>query len=235
LELDVPAEPVVVRGDPDRLAQVIDNLLTNAQKFTARGGRIAVRLTADPAAGRARLSVADDGVGIAPELLPHIFQRYRQAEAEPDRPNGGLGLGLALVKGLVEVHGGTVTASSPGAGAGATFTVELPLEATSRPRDPAGDPAALGTPGRPAALRVKVLVIEDNRDGADSLAVLLRLFGFDARVAYGGAEGVAAAKADPPAVVLCDLALPGMDGYAVAAALRADPATAGARLVAVSG
>jgi CheY-like chemotaxis protein len=149
-----------------------------------------------------------------------VFQRYRQVEVNPDRENGGLGLGLALVKGLVGLHGGSVSAASDGPGTGATFTVVLPLDGNGEPA-----PASKG----------KVLVIEDNRDGADSLAVLLRLFGYDARVAYSGADGVAAAKLDPPDVVLCDLGLPQMDGYAVAAALRADPTTAGTGLVAVSG
>jgi signal transduction histidine kinase len=223
LNLDVPAEPVWVRGDADRLAQVLDNLLGNAHKFTAAGGRVSVRLAVDPAAKLATVTVADTGVGIPAEQLPHVFQRYRQAHADPDRLNGGLGLGLALVKGLVELHGGTVAAASGGPGAGATFAVELPL-------DLAEPPAALAAGPKP-----KVLVIEDNRDGADSLAVLLRLFGFDARVAYSGPAGIAAAQVDPPAVVLLDLGMPGMDGYAVAAALRADPATAGACLVAVSG
>jgi CheY-like chemotaxis protein len=157
-------------------------------------------------------------------LLPTVFQRYRQAHVDPERPNGGLGLGLALVKGLVELHGGTVTAASEGPDCGTTVTISLPLD---------GD-AEADTDER-IRRTDKVLVIEDNRDGADSLAVLLRLFGFDVRVAYTGPDGVAAAKADPPNVVLCDLGLPGMDGYAVAAALRAEPTTAAVHMVAVSG
>jgi CheY-like chemotaxis protein len=220
MTLEAPADPVPVRGDADRLAQVLDNLLDNAHKFTDRGGLITVRLTRDIDSGRAVLTVADSGVGIAADLLPTVFQRYRQAQVDPERENGGLGLGLALVKGLVELHGGTVSAASDGPGAGATFTVVLPLFDEG---EPVAEPQA------------KVLVIEDNRDSADSLAVLLRLFGYDAGVAYTGANGLAAAKADPPDVILCDLGLPGLDGYAVAAALRADPTTAGARLVAVSG
>jgi signal transduction histidine kinase/CheY-like chemotaxis protein len=220
MTLEAPAEPVLIRGDADRLAQVLDNLLDNAHKFTDRGGRITVRLTRDLDEGRAVLTIADSGVGIAPDLLPTVFQRYRQAQVDPERENGGLGLGLALVKGLVELHGGTVSAASDGPGAGSTFTVALPLFDE-------GESVATS--------QAKVLVIEDNRDSADSLAVLLRLFGYDARVAYSGADGLTAAKADSPDVILCDLGLPGLDGYAVAAALRADPTTAGARLVAVSG
>jgi signal transduction histidine kinase/CheY-like chemotaxis protein len=218
LVLQLASAPVLVRGDADRLAQVLDNLLDNAQKFTDRGGRISVSLTAD--AGRATLTVADTGVGIPPTALPTVFQWYRQAQVDPERENGGLGLGLALVKGLVELHGGNVSAASDGPGHGATITIVLPTNGG-------------GEHGVPAT--AKVLVIEDNRDGADSLAVLLRLFGYDARVAYSGQEGVSAAKADPPDIILCDLGLPGMDGYAVAAALKADAATADIQLVAISG
>src|SRR5207247_508381 len=130
-----PADAVAVRGDADRLAQVLDNLLANAYKFTAAGGRTAVRLAADPDGRQAILTVADSGVGISLDALPTIFQRYRQAQVDPERPNGGLGLGLALVKGLVELHGGTVSAASDGAGAGATFMVVLPLDENGVPAD----------------------------------------------------------------------------------------------------
>jgi signal transduction histidine kinase/CheY-like chemotaxis protein len=222
--LALPAGPVWVHGDADRLAQVLDNLLVNAHKFTDRGGRVSVSVATDPASGRATVAVRDDGVGIDPALLPRLFRRYLQSEVDPERAQGGLGLGLALVKGLVELHGGSVAAHSAGLGQGSVFTVTLPAEAAPPPAEPVDTPP-----------RTRVLVIEDNRDGADSLAVLLRLFGFEVRVAYAGAEGVAQARAEAPDVALCDLGLPGMDGYAVARALQADPATAGVRLVAVSG
>jgi signal transduction histidine kinase/CheY-like chemotaxis protein len=224
VELTLPAGPVWVHGDADRLAQALDNLLANAAKFTDRGGRVAVAVDADPAAGRATVTVRDDGVGIDPALLPRLFCRYLQAEVDPERAQGGLGLGLALVKGLVELHGGSVAAHSDGLGRGSAFTITLPIETTEPPAEAADAPP-----------RTRVLVIEDNQDGADSLAVLLRLFGFEVRVAYAGPDAIAQARAEPPDVALCDLGLPGMDGYAVARALQADPATAGVRLVAVSG
>jgi CheY-like chemotaxis protein/anti-sigma regulatory factor (Ser/Thr protein kinase) len=227
LALELPAEPVWVSGDPDRLAQAVDNLLTNAHKFTDAGHSIRVRVEADPGLGRALVSVRDNGIGIDPALVPQVFQRYLQAQVDTDRAQGGLGLGLALVKGLVELHGGGVTAHSAGAGAGASFSFWLPTDATAAPAEPPAAPAAAAPP--------RLLVIEDNRDGADSLAMLLRLFGYDVCVTYTGPEGVAAAQAEPPDVVLCDLALPGMDGYAVARALRADPAMADTVLIAVSG
>ena len=222
LTLESPATPVSIRGDADRLSQVLDNLLANAFKFTSSGGRTSVCLTADPSTGRAIITVQDTGIGISSDLLPTIFQRYRQAHVDPERTNGGLGLGLALAKGLVELHGGTVTAASPGAGSGTTITVVLPVDPNS---------VAVDSRGRNG----RVLVIEDNRDAADSLVVLLRLFGFDVRVAYSGSDGIAAAQADPPDVILCDLGLPGLDGFAVAAALRPDPLTARVTMIAVSG
>jgi PAS domain S-box-containing protein len=227
LRVEVPETPVWVTGDATRLAQVLDNLLSNAAKFTARGGEVAVALTAE--AGRAVLRVRDTGVGIEPALLPHVFEVFTQAEQALDRSRGGLGLGLALVKGLVELHGGSVEADSAGLGQGTVFTVYLPAEAEL--------PALLDRPvhPEPPAKRLRVLIVEDNRDAADSLRMLLTLFGYEVSVAYSGPEGVAAARRARPDVVVCDIGLPGMDGFSVASAIRRDPATADARLIAVTG
>jgi CheY-like chemotaxis protein len=165
---------------------------------------------------------------MAPEMLERLFQPFTQAESTLDRSKGGLGLGLALVKGLVELHGGEVRACSPGLGLGAQFTVELPLLAEEHlPQEPAPTPSAL--------VRRRILVVEDNRDAADSLRELLELENQQVVVAYSGPDGVAAARELRPDLILCDIGLPGMSGFEVARALRAIPALDGAWLVALSG
>jgi signal transduction histidine kinase len=229
VRFDLPATPVWVKADPTRLAQVLDNLLENALKFTDRGGEVAVRLVALPDTRQAVLTIRDTGVGIEPEVLPQLFEPFTQADQSLERSRGGLGLGLSLVRGLVELHGGKVQAASSGKGRGAEFTVWLPLA-----EEP---PALLPKPARQVSgtKPLRVLVVEDNPDAAESLRILLELGGHEVRVAHSGPAGVGTAKEVRPQVVLCDIGLPGMDGYAVAAALRQDPATAGARLIAVTG
>jgi PAS domain S-box-containing protein len=224
-----PETPVWVRGDATRLIQIVGNLLNNAAKFTAPGGEVRVRLTATADGRRAELSVCDTGVGMEPAVLDRLFEPFSQADRTLDRARGGLGLGLALVKGLVELHGGEVVARSGGKDQGAEFLVRLPLE---------GEPAALSR--SPANLarngnRLRILVVEDNRDAANSLRVLLELLGHQVAVAYSGPEGVSAARQERPDVVLCDIGLPGLNGYGVARALRQDPTTAATRLIAVTG
>jgi signal transduction histidine kinase/CheY-like chemotaxis protein len=226
LEVEAPPGPVWVEGDRTRLAQVLGNLLGNAAKFTDRGGRVTVRLTA--ADGRAEVAVRDTGVGLEPAMLPRLFEAFAQADRSLDRSKGGLGLGLALVKGLVELHGGEVRAASEGPGRGATFTFRLPLAGEGPAK--AAAPAAAD-----AHARRRVLIVEDNRDAADSLRMLLELAGHEVAVAYTGAEGLRAAQARRPDVVLCDLGLPGLSGFEVARALRQGADTAGVRLIAVSG
>jgi signal transduction histidine kinase/CheY-like chemotaxis protein len=226
LEMDLPPTPLWVEGDGTRLAQVVDNLLHNAGKFTNPGGRVAVRV--QRAEGLATVTVRDTGVGIAPDLLPHIFDTLTQADATLDRLHGGLGLGLALVKGLTELHGGAVQAHSEGLGRGAEFTVTLPLEQGQHEERP---PAAAGQQGRP----LRILMVEDNRDGAETLQTLLRLAGHEVALAVTGPEGVELARRFRPDVVLCDIGLPGMDGFAVGRALRQDSTTARSRLIVLSG
>jgi signal transduction histidine kinase len=230
LAVEVPPTPVWVSGDATRLVQVLNNLLDNAVKYTDRGGSISVRVATEAAQGQAVLRVSDTGMGIGPDLLPRVFEPLSQAERGLDRSGGGLGLGLSVVKGLVELHGGTVEASSPGPGRGAEFVVRLPVH---------GEPAALSSSsptGKPTGRLLRVLIIEDNQPAADSLRVLLELLGHEVRVASTGPEGLAVARSWLPEVVLCDIGLPGgLDGYAVAAALRRDPATAKARLIAITG
>jgi signal transduction histidine kinase/ActR/RegA family two-component response regulator len=226
LEMDLPPTPLWVEGDATRLAQVVDNLLHNAGKFTNPGGRVTVRV--QRADGQAAITVRDTGIGIAPDLLPHVFETLTQADATLERSQGGLGLGLALVKGLVELHGGAVQAQSDGLGRGAAFTVTLPLQQEApEERSP---PAAA-----PAGRALRILMVEDNRDGAETLQTLLRLAGHEVALAVTGPEGVDMARRFRPDVVLCDIGLPGMDGFAVGRALREDPSTSRSRLIVLSG
>lgn len=227
LRLEVDAStPVWVDGDSTRLAQVAGNLLNNAVKFSDPGGRIAIRVT--PRDGLAVLTVRDTGIGFAPSLVPQLFQTFAQGERLPERNRGGLGLGLALVQGLVKLHGGTVEARSDGPGRGAEFTVRLPL--APAPREPTPLPPTM----RPPARKRRVLMIEDNRDAAFSLQIILELAGHEVSLAHTGPAGLEAARRLRPDVVLCDLGLPEMDGYAVATALRDDP-NCKSFLVAMSG
>ena len=227
LELHTPGDPVQVFGDATRLRQVLDNLLDNARKFTGSGGSVSVRLTS--AQGEAELSVRDTGIGIEPRILPHLYEVFSQADNSLERTRGGLGLGLSLTKGLVELHGGRIEASSEGVGRGAEFTVGLPLVEEL--------PALTGTTvaGARGDTGLRVLVIEDNRDAADSLRMFLELMGHEVRVAYAGDTGLSAATERPHDVIVCDIGLPVMDGYAIARALRTNPATAQTRLIALTG
>jgi CheY-like chemotaxis protein len=205
---------------------VLRNLLANGAKFTDPGGEVAVAVRAD--GGAVVLRVRDTGVGIAPDLLPRVFDAFTQADESLDRARGGLG--LALVKGVVELHGGTVRAASPGRGGGAEFTVTLP--AAAEPADPPADapPSEAG-----AGRRLRVLIVEDNRDAADSLRMFLELTGSEVVVAHTGPDGVELARRAAPDLVLCDIGLPGLDGYEVARRIRDEAAGSRPVLVALTG
>jgi PAS domain S-box-containing protein len=224
---DLPAESVWLLADPDRLAQVVSNLLNNAAKFTPDGGRITLRARTDGT--DAVVSVRDTGVGIPREQLPRLFEMYTQFA--PGRPHGGLGIGLSLVRSLVELHGGTVTARSDGPGAGSEFTIRLPIR-TDVPADELREPGAF----RLHPSQRRVLVVDDNRDSADTLARLLGMIGFDVRVAYEGPQALREAREFLPEVVLLDIGMPGMSGHEVARALRSEPGpVADALLIAMTG
>jgi len=229
LELAPARAHLFISGDGDRLAQVVGNLLQNAAKFTPPEGRVTVTVSEEAGGRRAALRVADTGPGMTPEVLARLYEPFAQADRTLDRSKGGLGLGLALVKRLVELHGGEVTASSAGPGQGSEFTVHLPLVEKQPEEPPPPDRRALSLPRR------RVLVIEDNHDAADSLRELLEFEHQDVAVAYDGPEGIAKARSFRPDVVLCDIGLPGMNGYDVARAFRADAALGGAFLVALTG
>ncbi len=227
--LHLPDSPLWIDGDRTRVAQIVGNLLNNSAKFTEAGGNVFVVVEESVSLRQAIIRVRDMGVGIAPEMASRLFEAFTQADATLDRSKGGLGLGLALVKGFVEMHGGTVSVESEGLGKGAEFTVRFPLEATTTSAvAPVRRVATNGAAGR-------VLVIEDNVDAADSLGEALELGAHTVEVAYSGAEGIEKARAFKPDVVLCDIGLPGMDGYAVARAMRADRELRGVSLVALTG
>jgi signal transduction histidine kinase len=213
LHVHLPEHPVRVEGDRARLTQVIANLLNNAAKYQHKGGRI--DLTLSEAAGTATLSVRDRGVGLAPEALAHIFSLFWQCERSAGEAQGGLGIGLSLVRTLVEMHHGTVSVASEGAGMGSEFVVTLPTAA------PGVSVEAAAEPVHEQRTRRKVLVVDDNRDAAESLATLLRLDGHDVHVAFDGPDALELAPRMQPDVILLDIGLPGLDGYEVCRRIRA--------------
>jgi PAS domain S-box-containing protein len=230
LALRLPDQPARVTGDRKRLVQVLANLLNNAAKYTPEGGRIELRM--EVAQREVELTVSDNGIGIDSKVLPRVFDLFTQAERSPDRSQGGLGLGLALVKSLVELHGGRVLADSAGAGTGATFTIRLP-RADRSAADPLPRDGSAGLPrtGRP----LRLMVVDDNRDAARSLAMLLRAGGHEVAIEYEPLAALARARDEAPEACLLDIGLPGMDGNELARRLRALPQTAHALLIAITG
>jgi signal transduction histidine kinase/ActR/RegA family two-component response regulator len=229
LTVSLPAEPVVLEADATRIEQVLANLLNNAAKFTEPGGDIA--LSVEVRGAEAALRIRDNGTGIAPDLLPRIFDLFVQEDRSLARSHGGLGIGLTLVRSLVERHGGRVEARSEGLGRGSEFVVHLPVLAGAPPIEAGPGPAEAPARQDPA----RVLLVEDNLDAADALAELLRMWGHEVEVVHDGASAVQRAGEARPDVVLLDIGLPGMDGYQVAGALRALPDLHGALLVALTG
>ena len=229
LTVSAPQDALWVDGDAVRLAQILANLLNNAAKFTDRGGEVALRVRRE--GGAAVICVRDNGRGIAPEALPRLFEMFSRADRTSGGAPGGLGIGLALARRLAEMHGGTLQAASEGPGKGAEFTLRVPL---ARPVARAAAPPRAGQARIPAR---RVLVVDDNRDAAESLGLLLRHLGAEVRVACAGHEALEAFQAYDPAVVLLDLGMPGMDGYEVARRLRAHAGPGGRRvpIVALTG
>ena len=227
VELVPASESLAVEVDATRISQVMLNLISNAAKYTPPGGHISIALSRERDEVVAR--VRDDGIGIAPELLPKIFDLFTQGDHSLDRSEGGLGIGLTIARRIVELHGGTLRASSEGLGKGSLFEVRLPAALGAATGEPA--PAAVMAP----APRRRVLVVDDNRDSADSMAILLRAMGHEVEKAYDGPAALELAARQRPEVVLLDIGLPGMDGYEVARALRSAPGGADLTLIAVTG
>ncbi|MET0320784.1 MAG: response regulator, partial [Duganella sp.] len=224
-ELEQNLEAGWVQGDATRLEQIISNLIDNALKYTPAGGRIEVRTWAED--DEVVLSVRDSGVGIAADLLPHVFDVFVQGASTLDRSQGGLGIGLSLVRRLTDLHGGEIEADSKGPGGGSTFTLRLPRIArqaeTAAPAAPAGD-------GKPT-----LVLIEDNEDGREMMSMMLGCYGYQVRAAEDGLRGLDAVREFRPDLALVDIGLPGIDGYEVARRLRADPATRHIKLIALTG
>jgi signal transduction histidine kinase/ActR/RegA family two-component response regulator len=234
LALEMPDQAVHVPGDETRLVQTIANLLNNAAKFTPEGGRIdlTLRTTQDAL----RLHVKDNGAGISPELLPAVFELFTQGTRTLERSQGGLGLGLALVKKLVELHGGRVSAYSSGPGQGSEFIVELPLESSNEAKpDGRSGPAIPPPTGQAHRAGLYIAVVDDNPDSADTLATLLRAQGHEVAVHYSPHDALRAAATRAPQAYLLDIGLPDIDGYELARRLRALPQAAQSRLIAITG
>ena len=229
LQVLLPGEPVQVDADPVRLAQVFSNLLTNAAKYTPQGGSITLEARED--GHEVAVTVRDTGIGIAPEMLGKLFQMYSQAAPALQRAQGGLGIGLSLVRGLVQLHGGRVEAHSPGPHKGSEFTVHLPL--------PVADAGEAPRPDVPGAAMVRlsrrVLVVDDNRDSADTLSTLLQVLGCEVGVAYDGEQALRVAREFKPDAVLLDLGMPRLNGFEACECMRREPWGKGICIVAVTG
>jgi PAS domain S-box-containing protein len=219
LKVSLPPEPIPLEADVTRLAQVLGNLLNNSAKYTDRGGRI--WLTARRDGDQVRVTVQDTGIGIPASALPNIFDMFSQVDRSIERSTGGLGIGLALVKGLVEMHGGTIQAESPGEGQGSTFTVRLPI-LIDRMESPLGEPAE-GADSAAAGSKRRILVVDDNRDSADSMALMLQLLGNEIWTAHDGLEAVELAEQFRPQVILMDIGMPGLSGYEATRRIREQP------------
>lgn len=228
LSLKLPAQAAQVRGDSTRLVQIVTNLLNNATKYTPQGGTIELELTQD--ASWLQVVVRDNGIGIDAKLLPHVFDLFVQGERSPDRAQGGLGVGLALVKSLVERHGGSVRVTSEGLGAGSEFTIKLPRAHGIAPV------LELCQKGRIAPdASLDLLIVDDNADAADTLSLFLSTVGHQSRVAYEGHSALKIAAEAAPHVLLLDIGLPDIDGYELARRIRALPETVNATLIALTG
>ena len=232
LSVSLPPEPLVVEADAVRLSQVFANLLNNAAKYTQTGGRIELTLFGE--GDEALISVRDNGVGIPQDMLSRVFGMFTQLDRGAGRTRGGLGIGLALARSLIGMHGGSVHAFSDGSGRGSEFIVRLPILRAPMERDTAIEAAPVIRDRAVLAPR-RVLVVDDDRDAADSLGVLLRLLAADVHVVYDGAATLTAMQTYKPAVVLLDLDMPGISGYEVARRIRADPDCQHVTLIAVTG
>ncbi len=228
IKLDLPPEPVYIDGDMVRLSQVFSNLLNNAAKYTKRGGQISISAARE--GEEVVIHIADNGIGISPELLPRVFDMFLQADSAIERSHGGLGIGLTLVKKLVEMHDGRVEAFSEGENKGSDFVVTLPASPMQASE---GSDSEKNKPGKTAAVRV--LVVDDNIDSARTLGWMLELQGHEVQLAFDAKEAMAAAEKFQPSIVMMDIGLPGMTGYELCPAMRKMPGMEDAVFIAQTG
>ena len=231
LTVSMPSMPIVLLADATRLGQIIANLLNNAAKYTPQGGTLQLNVLAS--SNQASIHIIDNGVGISAEMLPKVFDMFTQVDPSTDRSQGGLGIGLTLVRTLVEMHSGTVEANSKGRGYGSEFVVRLPWDRSLIA------PAPVMNSPQPSeqdiGLSRRILIIDDNADAADSLATVLDMHWHHTRTAYDGPSGILAAQEFLPDIILLDIGLPGMSGYEVARKLRQDPIVSETMLIALTG
>jgi CheY-like chemotaxis protein/anti-sigma regulatory factor (Ser/Thr protein kinase) len=227
LTVSLPGTPVILDADLTRLTQVFGNLLSNSAKYTPKGGRIG--LSAERRNGEVLISVRDTGIGIPEQFLPTIFDMFSQVDRSFERSSGGLGIGLALVRGLVEMHGGTVSAASAGENKGSTFTITLPVVVGRR--EPTDPPQATATIGP----MLRILVVDDSRDGAESMAAMLGLLNHDVSTAHDGVEAVEAAQRFRPDVILMDVGMPRLNGLDATRRIREQPWGKEIRIIALTG
>ncbi len=228
LTVSLPADPVPLDADLTRLAQVFSNLLTNSAKYTQRGGRI--WLSAELRGDELLVTIRDTGIGIPPEALPGLFDMFSQVDRSIERATGGLGIGLALVKGLTEMHGGRVEAASPGLGRGSTFIVRLPVAEPLQPT-----PVHTGEEPTAAAAGHRILVVDDSVDSAVSLGRILKMFGHEVRTAHDGIEAVEAAQEFGPELILMDVGMPRLNGYEASRRIRQQPWGREVTIIALTG
>jgi PAS domain S-box-containing protein len=229
IDIGVPQEPLFIEADEARVAQILSNIVGNAIKYTPEGGRIGITVTV--ADDFVSLAVTDSGIGMSADLVPRVFDLFVQGERGLDRREGGLGVGLTIAKRLTELQGGTLSAASAGPGLGSRFSIELPQMRPARTPHP---PSGVTRIDAPATGR-RVLIVDDNRDAAESLAALIELLGHEATVLYDGREALGVATARPPDVILLDIGLPGIDGFEVAQRLRDNPGRKNVRVIACTG
>jgi CheY-like chemotaxis protein/two-component sensor histidine kinase len=233
LETALPPEPIGLEVDPLRISQALSNLLTNSAKYTDVGGRISLTAALDETRQLA-ISVTDTGIGLSPQVIPRLFEMFSQVESPVDRAEGGLGIGLSLVKGLVEMHGGTVEAYSAGLGCGSRFTIRLPASAVS-----IGNVADSGSAGAksvpPPRHRSRILLADDNHDAVDSLALVLKMAGYEVYATHSGLEAMDVGARMRPDVFILDIGMPEISGYELASRIRQEPWGGNALLIALTG
>jgi CheY-like chemotaxis protein/two-component sensor histidine kinase len=227
LETWIGSSPINIDADPVRITQIIGNLLHNALKFTEKGGKTTLKVEEN--GPEAVICVKDTGIGIKPDILKHLFEPFTQEDTSLDRRNGGLGLGLSIVKGITELHGGSVSVSSEGLGKGSCFCIRLPLPQTTCETEEKKPVHAN------KARSLRILLIEDNRDFSDIICSMFQLLGHEAIAAFDGAEGLQKAAEFCPEVIFCDIGLPGMDGFEVARRIRSDTLLKDVCLIALTG